>query len=243
MLSQMGTKREVSVVVPLLYSESYPQKLFESLLEIPAVTEILLCFGHDEKSPKHQGSTESCLYSKIRESAAENPRLKKLVRIAIGKKNKAAQLNLGINLAHNEIIWCLHADSFVSLLSKELPTPLGNEILYGSLRFAESVYGLMRLNEIGVKVRCKYWGMPFGDQGFMFTKSLIERLGFFNESVTLGESHELSWRAANSGVDLKLAQYRITTSARKYINRGWVRTTTYHVFHTFKQIWAYRRIR
>ena len=60
-------------------------------------------------------------------------------------------------------------------------------------------------------------------------------LGGFPEDAPYGEDHLLAWRAHQQGVPLRCTGARLRTSARKYGERGWLRTTARHVYLTYRQ--------
>ena len=106
---------------------------------------------------------------------------------------------------------------------------------YFDLAFSGDGPPLMRLNERGVWVRSHLLGMPFGDQGFCLRRDVFFGLGGFPEDVPYGEDHLLVWRARQAGVPLRCAPATLLTSARKYGERGWLRTTARHVYLTYRQ--------
>jgi len=61
------------------------------------------------------------------------------------------------------------------------------------------------------------------------------RLGDFDESAAYGEDHLMVWRARSLGIRLVELPIRITTSGRKYRERGWLQTTAKHLVLTLRQ--------
>jgi GT2 family glycosyltransferase len=77
--------------------------------------------------------------------------------------------------------------------------------------------------------------MPFGDQGFCLRREIWERLGGFDTHASYGEDHLFVWKARRAGVPLRPTGGTLRTSARKYQERGWLRTTARHLHLTATQ--------
>ena len=136
------------------------------------------------------------------------------------------------------VLWFLHADTrlppgaFAEVTRSVTAKPQG--LHYFRLRFYDGPRRL-RLTEIGVALRCRLFGIPFGDQGFCLRRSLFLKLGGFDESAAYGEDHLLVWTAKRAGVPLVRVPATLATSGRKYARHGWTRTTLRHVWLTLKQ--------
>jgi rSAM/selenodomain-associated transferase 1 len=83
----------------------------------------------------------------------------------------------------------------------------------------------MFINEIGCWIRSRLLGLPFGDQGFCLSRIHFERIGGFPEDVAYGEDHVFVWRAKQNGIALKAIKAILKTSARRYRDQGWLKTT------------------
>jgi GT2 family glycosyltransferase len=150
-------------------------------------------------------------------------------------------MNDAARVARGEFLWFLHADTRLppdafAALSARL-SRLTNGLHYFGLRFADGPR-LLRLNELGVVLRCRLLGLPFGDQSFCLRRETFDRLGGFDESAAYGEDHLLVWSAKRNGVPLCRVPMTIRTSGRKYAERGWARTTWRHVRLTIRQATA-----
>lgn len=154
---------------------------------------------------------------------------------------RAAQMNVAARLADGTQLWFLHADS--RLNQKTIPALLRSLnqypecLLYGDLKFSSDATLLMKLNEIGAWVRSRYLGMPFGDQGFCISRKLFCEIGGYPENVKYGEDHVFVWRARQRGIVLRSIDAPFYTSARKYRDHGWFKTTARHLVLTCKQAW------
>lgn len=156
-----------------------------------------------------------------------------------GSPGRARQLNAGGRAARREHVWFLHADSrfaaeTVSALRAALRSN-GDALHYFDLAFLPDGPSTMALNARGVRWRSRWLGMPFGDQGLCIRRATWEALGGFDESAPYGEDHLFVWRARRAGVRLRPAGGRLLTSARRYRERGWARTTLRHVWLTARQ--------
>ena len=158
---------------------------------------------------------------------------------------RAAQQNLGAAHATHEWLWFLHADS------RLLPDTLRalrifldrNEAALGwfALRFADDGPRAMRWNARGANWRSRVFGLPFGDQGLLLPRAAFARLGGFDEQLHYGEDVALVRHARRNGLPLRPVGAALLTSARKYTERGWLRTTLRHLRLTATQVWREAR--
>jgi hypothetical protein len=154
-------------------------------------------------------------------------------------QGRGCQLNTGIARSTGRFVWLLHADSLlhqdaVAALDRALQTA-PEAIHYFDLRFASERVTLMKLNSWGVWFRSHCLGLPFGDQGLCLSRETVERLGGFPETVAYGEDHLLIWAAHRHRVPVRAVGSTIETSARKYEQQGWLRTTSLHFCRTWAQ--------
>ena len=146
---------------------------------------------------------------------------------------RAHQFNAGIGAADGEWLWLLHADSrlcadtWAALRDyiAAMPRALG----WFRLVFDHDGPRLMLLNALGANLRAHLLGLPFGDQGFVLHRDDAARLGPFDPLLTFGEDHALVWRARRLGLPLRRIDGTLSTSARKYADHGWLRTTWRHL--------------
>ena len=143
-------------------------------------------------------------------------------------------MNAAASSAKGEYLWFLHADSRVD--TDTIPVLLeciakGEDALYyHDLTFLPDGPTAMPINAWGVKFRSNWLKTPFGDQGFCLSRELFFRLGRYREDVRYGEDHLLVWQALQAGVKVRPTGAKVLTSARKYANKGWLRTTITHVY-------------
>jgi hypothetical protein len=79
--------------------------------------------------------------------------------------------------------------------------------------------------------------MPYGDQGLCVPAAAFARLGGFREDLERGEDLDFVVRARRAGLAVRPMGTGLETSARRYRDRGWLKTTLEH------QIAAIRLIR
>lgn len=177
-----------------------------------------------------------------------NERLGLHARWLTVRVGRAAQMNDAARIASGAYLWFLHADSrlpadALTVLRKALRVRT-DELCYFGLRFFDGPPWL-RWNELGVAVRCRLFGLPFGDQGFCLRRETFFRLGGFDETATYGEDHLLVWAAKRNDVRLRRVPETIATSGRRYAEQGWLKTTLRHLRLTFRQALpqAFRHIR
>lgn len=151
---------------------------------------------------------------------------------------RAHQLNAGAAPARGNVLWFVHADSrvtpaTVTALNRYLAEPHG--LGYFDLRFLDDGPWLAHLNALGAWLRSRCLRLPFGDQGFIITRSDFQRLGGFDPRVGGGEDHALVWQARRAGVTIRALGAPLYSSARKYAERGWWRATWHHLAATWRQ--------
>ena len=152
---------------------------------------------------------------------------------------RARQLNAGAGVAERDTLWFVHADSrfapdTLPALHAALRT-MSDALHYFDLSFLPDGPRAMRLNALGARFRSHVLGLPFGDQGFLISRTTFDALGGFDERATYGEDHLFVWRARRAGVALRATNGSLRTSARRYSDRGWLRTTLRHVWLTARQ--------
>lgn len=155
-----------------------------------------------------------------------------------GPASRAAQQNRAAMQSAQAWLWFLHADSRLAekcFLAIEKASP--QALNYFRLRFYDGPIW-MRINEFGVRVRCWLFKLPFGDQGFLLTRANWLALGAFPEQANGGQGGEdvalvqCARVACMPVMDLPAA---LGTSARKYVEHGWLRTTLAHLRTTWRQ--------
>ncbi|MBC7712871.1 MAG: DUF2064 domain-containing protein [Rhizobacter sp.] len=155
------------------------------------------------------------------------------------KEGRARQQNNGVLQSTKTFLWFLHADSQISKNSFATIASLFKKnpaaMFYFDLKFLSDGPQLMAINSLGVKWRSQILKMPFGDQGFFMAKKTFFSMGAFDESAKYGEDHLLIWKAHQRNIPVLPCHDRLLTSARKYKKSGWLKTTSKHLYLTYKQ--------
>lgn len=153
---------------------------------------------------------------------------------------RANCMNAGAQDARGDHLFFLHADSrlpepsILALLRSMETGPDG--LHYFDLAFHPGSSPLMLVTQWGVLFRSRILHTPYGDQGFCIRKDLFWKLGGFPADVALGEDHFFLRHARRSGIPLVPVKAPIFTSARKYEEHGWLKTTLIHNILWRKQI-------
>lgn len=149
-----------------------------------------------------------------------------------GPAGRGAQLNRGAAAARHSWLWFIHADSQLTdtaidaaaEFTSRTPAAIG----YCRLRFGHDGPRLVRLNALGANLRSWLLSRPYGDQGLCLPADVFHALGGFREDLQRGEDLDFIVRAGLNGVSIRPVGATITTSARRYREQGWLRTTWRH---------------
>ncbi|KPF71410.1 hypothetical protein IP69_06690 [Bosea sp. AAP35] len=150
---------------------------------------------------------------------------------------RASSMNHAASIARGRHLWFVHADT--TLGADAVPKLLERlqeqraAVRYFDLRFDGGA--LMRLTERGVSFRSRVIGLPFGDQALCLPAAMFRALGGYDETAAHGEDHQLVRDARRAGLKVQAVGATVTTSARKYRDKGWFRTTFMHLRLTLLQ--------
>jgi hypothetical protein len=150
---------------------------------------------------------------------------------------RASSMNKAAARASGRHLWFVHADTMiepgaVTALLDRLRQP-NAALHYFDLRFDGG--WPMRITEAGVWFRSRILGIPFGDQAFCLPAASFQALGCYDETVVYGEDHRLVRRARQAGLPVRPVGCTVSTSARKYQQDGWLRTTLLHLWLTARE--------
>ncbi len=223
----MQSRPDVSVIVPLGPAEQDAAPILTELGRLPAEWQRILVLCPQSRALLHTAAVAEALE-------------RQQVQVIEAPLGRAVQQNAGARVARGNYLWFLHADSRLpdhaaAALQQSLtrnPEALG----YFRLAFAGDGPGGMGLNAWGANLRSRF-GIPFGDQGFCLARACFFELGGFDEQAAYGEDHLLVWRAHQQRVPLVEVAATLTTSARRYRERGWWHLTLAYQRLWLKQAW------
>jgi len=217
--------KELAIIIPVAPGESSWIELLKDLKELPGETDVILV------------ATEDPDVAQAAELNKSN--LKDNLHWVISARGRAVQLNNGVAAARKKYLWFLHADSRLQLLSLETVQEClqknPHAIFYFDLDFTSDGPAAVKLNAYGARIRSKLFTLPFGDQGFLMSRDTYTSVGGFPEDAPYGEDHLFIWKAKAKKIPVLSTKKKIFTSARKYQDRGWAKTTFLHVYLTLKQ--------
>ena len=146
-----------------------------------------------------------------------------------GPANRGRQQNLGAQRAKGSVLLFLHADTVLSTgFADQVRTVLAKPgTSAGAFRFRLDAPGWkMRLVEKVVAMRCRAFGLPYGDQAIFMSRTAFDRAGQFAE-IPVMEDFDLLRRLRRLGT-ISLADGTATTSARRWHREGVWRVTLRH---------------
>ena len=158
---------------------------------------------------------------------------------------RARLQNLGAAQARYAVLWFVHADTLIPPAAWKWAARFVDRgeraLAYFDLRFLADGPSLMVVNAVAANLRSRWLKLPFGDQGLMIHRDDFRRLGGFDAQLPAGEDHALVWRARHQGLPLRRLAAPLYTSARKYAEHGWLRTTGWHLRATWRQASQFAR--
>ncbi len=163
------------------------------------------------------------------------------IRWISGPVGRGSQLNRAAAIAKGRWLWFVHADSQLTNATihavGEFASKNEEAIGYCRLCFIDDGPWLVRLNALGANLRSRLFRQPYGDQGLCLPIEVLNKLGGYREDLERGEDLDFIVRADMTGTPIHPMGATIHTSARRYREQGWLRTTWRH------QIAAARLIR
>ncbi len=161
----------------------------------------------------------------------------KMVGCELGR---AKQMNAGASASARHLLWFVHADSrispktlsFLNASLAEKPDALHYFDLKFRITGSQRMAALLQLNQLGSYFRSHILNIPFGDQGFAMSRRVFDSVGGFQEDEIWAEDHGFVLSASNMGIEIKATGGVIETSDRKYVDNGWMRITSRHLYDT-----------
>lgn len=152
---------------------------------------------------------------------------------------RAQQMNAGAEKATGDYLWFVHLDShfdanaFAHLHNSIQTFP--QALHYFRLGWCAPSPSYMKLNALGANLRSRWFGTPFGDQGFCLAKTVFNEVGGYSTEAPYGEDHLLTWKIRQFGCALREVPATLWTSPRKYAEKGWVKLTCLYQWLWVKQ--------
>ena len=147
-------------------------------------------------------------------------------RVIASAPGRARQLAAGAEAARDaEALVFLHADSTLPAgWAAQVAQALGDARVAGgafAFRFAERG-ALLRLVELGVRLRLALARLPYGDQALFVRRETLLRMGGVPQAEVMEDLDLVRGMRAHGKLALLAAP--VTTSARRYLERGVVRS-------------------
>ncbi len=140
-------------------------------------------------------------------------------------RGRARQMNAAAAAVQSELLLFLHADTllpenYIDIVRRTLRSPA---VAAGAFQFAlrESIAERRGIEAL-VRLRCRFWGLPFGDQGLFVRRDLFQALGGFMDRPLL-EDVDLVRRLRRWG-RIVIRPEAAPTSARRWQQLGVLRT-------------------
>lgn len=145
--------------------------------------------------------------------------------LSVCERGRARQMNAGAELANNDILVFLHADT-------SLPEA-ADELIIGSLRTSGRVWGrfdlrlsgksgLLRIIERAINWRSRWTGVATGDQALFMTREAFGTVDGYREQPLM-EDVEMTKRLRGLSAPVCLSQ-PVITSSRRWESQGIVKT-------------------
>ena len=220
---------DLSVIIPVGPGDEDWRELLPLLANLPKQTELIISGCEPVPEDWSEWNRSSTLAQ---------------TQWLISPKGRAQQLNHGVERSQGRMLWLLHADSrpdrvVIDAVSRQSEA-LQDRWCYFDLHFARESNQKMMLNQIGANLRSRIFQLPFGDQGWLLSRSIFDRVGPFDTDWARGEDLEWALRAKRYDVRPVRIGQKLSTSARRYITHGWLRTTWDHQIQMWRMIRAAR---
>lgn len=196
----------LSVIIPTLNEEGDLPTTLRRLHQVSEVEQIIVADGGSHDSTSAIATDFGC-------------------QLVTGARGRGSQLRMGAAFATKEVVAMVHADTWVEpnfgkaiLDSLQRPYHVGG----ACLKSFRDPHWLMRGSRLRCRMRMLFWQFAYADQVLFFPIELLRRMGGIPD-VPLMEEYLLCEAARKLG-RLGLAETIVTTSARRFHERGVLRT-------------------
>jgi rSAM/selenodomain-associated transferase 2 len=197
----------ISVVIPALNEGKTVRRCIERVKAEGADCEIIVVDG---------GSSDNTL---------EEVELFQDVLLVQTGKGRGHQLNAGAAAAQGEVLLFLHADTVLEEgWSMAVASAFErDDVAGGAFTFRIDCPGRRyRLTEYWVKLRCRLFILPYGDQGIFVRRDIFDELKGYRE-IPVMEDVDIVERMRRLG-HIAILEKKAYVHARKWIKEGWIRT-------------------
>lgn len=197
----------ISIIIPALNEEMHMARCMESIRAEGFSGEVIVADGGSIDGTRQIASGYHGV--KVLESA----------------KGRGTQMNAGSAKATGDILLFVHADTILEQgWSKELCLALDDpSIVGGAFSFSiDNPSPKYRLVEAWVRLRCRLFRLPYGDQAIFIRKDVFQKLGGYKE-ILLMEDVDIIRRMKKLG-DITILNRKAVTSGRRWVSKGLLRT-------------------
>lgn len=197
----------ISVIIPALNEELHVLHCIESLKTAGFSGEIIVADGGSE--------------DRTRETALGRAG----VMVIDSPRGRGTQMNAGSADASGDILLFLHADTILDHgWAEELRAALDDpSVVGGAFRFSiDDPSPKFRLVEAWVRLRCRVFKLPYGDQAIFIRRDAFQQLGGYKE-IALMEDVDMVKRMKKLG-RITLLRNRAVTSGRRWVSKGLLKT-------------------
>jgi rSAM/selenodomain-associated transferase 2 len=197
----------ISVVIPALNEGKTVRRCIEMVKAEGADCEIIVVDG---------GSSDNTL---------EEVELFQDVLLVRTGRGRGRQLNAGAAAARGEVLLFLHSDT---IIEEGWSTAVASAferagVAGGAFMFTIDCPGMRyRLTDYWVKMRCRLFSLPYGDQGFFVKREMFEKLKGYRD-IPVMEDVDIVERLKGFG-RIAIVEKKAYVNARKWIKEGWFRT-------------------